>query len=196
MSLFKACSTEPARARVRVVLMAALLTSLVGCSSVTQKPAGSDASTATAATAGAGSPWLALAPSALGCNVSVQQRLTVQPPGQSPKELDALLEIDAGVLRLAILNLGQMVGTLEWDGVQLNQNLSRWWPAQLKPELATLVDSAPEGQWSYEIKFDGYRIMARIDHDQVQLFTRNGHDWARKLPQRAEALTALGLESA
>ncbi len=69
-------------------------------------------------------------------------------------------------------------------------------PAQLKPELATLVDSAPEGEWSYEIKFDGYRIMARIDHDQVQLFTRNGHDWTHKLPQQAEALAALGLESA
>ncbi|MFJ4249975.1 DNA ligase D [Pseudomonas sp. NPDC089741] len=69
-------------------------------------------------------------------------------------------------------------------------------PAQLKPELATLVDSAPQGQWSYEIKFDGYRIMARIDHDQVQLFTRNGHDWTHKLPQQAEALAALGLESA
>lgn len=69
-------------------------------------------------------------------------------------------------------------------------------PAQLKPELATLVDSAPEGQWSYEIKFDGYRIMARIDHDQVQLFTRNGHDWTQKLPQQAQALAELGLESA
>jgi bifunctional non-homologous end joining protein LigD len=69
-------------------------------------------------------------------------------------------------------------------------------PAQLKPELATLVDSAPKGQWSYEIKFDGYRIMARIDHDQVQLFTRNGHDWTHKLPQQAAALAALGLESA
>ncbi|NHX03030.1 DNA ligase D [Pseudomonas koreensis] len=69
-------------------------------------------------------------------------------------------------------------------------------PTQLKPELATLVDSAPEGQWSYEIKFDGYRIMARIDHDQVQLFTRNGHDWTHKLPQQAQALAALGLESA
>ncbi|MFH0021861.1 DNA ligase D [Pseudomonas fluorescens] len=69
-------------------------------------------------------------------------------------------------------------------------------PAQLKPELATLVDSAPEGQWSYEIKFDGYRIMARIEGDQVQLFTRNGHDWTHKLPQQAEALAALGLESA
>jgi bifunctional non-homologous end joining protein LigD len=69
-------------------------------------------------------------------------------------------------------------------------------PTQLKPELATLVDSAPEGQWSYEIKFDGYRIMARIDHDQVQLFTRNGHDWTHKLPQQAKAVAALGLESA
>ncbi|VVO47463.1 DNA ligase D [Pseudomonas fluorescens] len=69
-------------------------------------------------------------------------------------------------------------------------------PAQLKPELATLVDSAPAGEWSYEIKFDGYRIMARIDHDQVQLFTRNGHDWTHKLPKQAEALAALGLESA
>ncbi|UHC82009.1 DNA ligase D [Pseudomonas sp. NIBR-H-19] len=69
-------------------------------------------------------------------------------------------------------------------------------PAQLKPELATLVDSAPAGEWSYEIKFDGYRIMARIDHDQVQFFTRNGHDWTHKLPKQAEALAALGLESA
>ncbi|MDL5601494.1 DNA ligase D [Bacillus subtilis] len=69
-------------------------------------------------------------------------------------------------------------------------------PAQLKPQLATLVDSAPAGDWSYEIKFDGYRIMARIDHETVQLFTRNGHDWTPKLPEQAQALAALGLESA
>ena len=69
-------------------------------------------------------------------------------------------------------------------------------PAQLKPQLATLVESAPEGDWQYEIKFDGYRIMARIDQDEVQLFTRNGHDWTHKLPKQAQALTALGLESA
>ncbi|TBN37966.1 DNA ligase D [Pseudomonas sp. BGI-2] len=69
-------------------------------------------------------------------------------------------------------------------------------PAQLKPELATLVEKAPQGDWSYEIKFDGYRIMARIDHDEVKLFTRNGHDWTHKLPKQAEALASLGLESA
>lgn len=38
--------------------------------------------------------------------------------------------------------------------------------------------------------------MARIDHDEVKLFTRNGHDWTHKLPGQAEALAALGLESA
>ncbi|MBZ9781697.1 DNA ligase D [Pseudomonas sp. REP124] len=69
-------------------------------------------------------------------------------------------------------------------------------PDQLKPELATLVERAPDGQWSYEVKFDGYRIMARIDHDDVKLFTRNGHDWTHKLPEQARALAGLGLESA
>ncbi|WP_448108358.1 DNA ligase D [Pseudomonas azerbaijanoccidentalis] len=69
-------------------------------------------------------------------------------------------------------------------------------PDQIKPELATLVEKAPDGQWSYEVKFDGYRIMARIDHDEVKLFTRNGHDWTHKLPGQAKALAGLGLESA
>ncbi|WQG57818.1 hypothetical protein RHM66_23425 [Pseudomonas sp. RTB3] len=42
-------------------------------------------------------------------------------------------------------------------------------PQILKPELATLVDSPPEGDWRYEIKFDGYRILTRFaDAGQVQ----------------------------
>lgn len=69
-------------------------------------------------------------------------------------------------------------------------------PDSLKPQLATLVESVPDGDWRYEIKFDGYRIMARIESGKVQLFTRNGHDWTAKMPQQAEALAALGLESA
>jgi len=69
-------------------------------------------------------------------------------------------------------------------------------PDLIKPELATLVEKAPDGEWSYEIKFDGYRIMARIDHGEVKLFTRNGHDWTHKLPKQAQALAALQLESA
>ena len=69
-------------------------------------------------------------------------------------------------------------------------------PESIKPELATLVDSAPDGDWRYELKFDGYRIVARIDSGKVQLFTRNGHDWSAKMPRQTKALKKLGLESA
>ncbi|WP_248730361.1 DNA ligase D [Pseudomonas sp. MWU13-2517] len=69
-------------------------------------------------------------------------------------------------------------------------------PESLKPELATLVDSAPEGDWRYEVKFDGYRIMARVDKGKVRLFTRNGHDWTHKLPRQAQAIAGLALTSA
>ncbi|AMM25401.1 DNA ligase D [Variovorax sp. PAMC 28711] len=63
-------------------------------------------------------------------------------------------------------------------------------PATLKPQLATLVDAPPADPdaWLYEIKFDGYRLLARIDGSKVQLFTRNGHDWTHKLGNLAAAL--------
>ncbi|MBM7396051.1 bifunctional non-homologous end joining protein LigD [Pseudomonas sp. M5] len=69
-------------------------------------------------------------------------------------------------------------------------------PEQLQPQLATLVDSPPAGDWRYEVKFDGYRVLARIEGDDVRLFTRNGHDWSHKMPRQVAALRALGLDSA
>ena len=69
-------------------------------------------------------------------------------------------------------------------------------PLKLSPQLATLMDSPPDyGKWQYELKFDGYRLMARIDNAVVNCLTRNGHDWTEKLPQLAESLVALGLAS-
>ena len=68
-------------------------------------------------------------------------------------------------------------------------------PPKLTPQLATLTDSPPEhGEWLYELKFDGYRLMTRLDNASVNCFTRNGHDWTTKLPQLAESLAALGLK--
>ncbi|MFJ4067245.1 DNA ligase D [Pseudomonas sp. NPDC089996] len=69
-------------------------------------------------------------------------------------------------------------------------------PEQLQPQLATLVDSPPEGDWRYEVKFDGYRILARIEGDDIRLFTRNGHDWSARMPGQVAALRALGVDSA
>ncbi len=69
-------------------------------------------------------------------------------------------------------------------------------PAKLKPQLATLVSAVPPGDWIIETKFDGYRMLVRIDGDDVRLFTRNGHDWTAKLQSIADAVRALGLDSA
>lgn len=71
-------------------------------------------------------------------------------------------------------------------------------PAHLSPQLATLVDQAPGGSadWLYEIKLDGYRLLARIEGDDVRLYTRSGKDWTDKLQPQAEALKRLPLRSA
>ncbi|MFK4231611.1 DNA ligase D [Pseudomonas guariconensis] len=69
-------------------------------------------------------------------------------------------------------------------------------PDYLQPQLATLVDAPPAGDWRYEVKFDGYRILARIEGADVRLFTRNGHDWSAKMPHQVQALRDLKLKSA
>lgn len=69
-------------------------------------------------------------------------------------------------------------------------------PAAISPELATLVDAPPAGDWRYEIKLDGYRLLARLDGGQIKLLTRNGHDWSKKLPELCAALAALPMTSA
>src|SRR5690606_12404747 len=54
----------------------------------------------------------------------------------------------------------------------------------------------PAGNWLYEIKFDGYRLMIRFDKvGKVSLLTRNGHDWSHRLPRQCKALRSLNLKS-
>src|SRR5258708_3623700 len=70
-------------------------------------------------------------------------------------------------------------------------------PAKLQPQLATLVTSVPPGEdWLHEIKFDGYRILARLVNDKVTLISRNGLDWTRKFPEIAAALARMKLGNA
>ena len=69
-------------------------------------------------------------------------------------------------------------------------------PVKLTPQLATLAKTMPHGaDWSYEIKFDGYRIMARFDKGKVALTTRAGHDWSDKMPDLVRELQGLTLKS-
>jgi DNA ligase D-like protein (predicted ligase) len=65
-------------------------------------------------------------------------------------------------------------------------------PDWIRPQLTQLVDAAPDGdQWLHEIKFDGFRMHARLERGAVRLLTRNGLDWTAKYPQIARAVAAL-----
>jgi bifunctional non-homologous end joining protein LigD len=68
-------------------------------------------------------------------------------------------------------------------------------PDALQPQLATLVDAPPTDpdHWIYEIKFDGYRMLARAQRGRVQLITRNGNDWTPRLPHLRAALEGMDL---
>ncbi len=46
--------------------------------------------------------------------------------------------------------------------------------------LAKVPPSGPD--WIYEIKHDGFRILARRDSAGVRLITRNGHDFSNRFP--------------
>ena len=70
-------------------------------------------------------------------------------------------------------------------------------PNFVEPCLATLANKAPDGSnWIHEIKFDGYRIQARLDRGKIKLLTRRGLDWTRKFPTIAEAVGNLPVKTA
>ena len=67
-------------------------------------------------------------------------------------------------------------------------------PEVLEPQLATRVSTPPSTPgWCYELKYDGYRILARMRDGGVRLHTRNGLDWTQRLPTLAQAMESQSL---
>jgi len=60
-------------------------------------------------------------------------------------------------------------------------------------EQATLAKSLPSGaeHYRFEIKYDGFRIVALKSGGEVRLYTRNGKDWTDAFPAVAAAVSAL-----
>jgi bifunctional non-homologous end joining protein LigD len=51
-------------------------------------------------------------------------------------------------------------------------------PGFVEPELTTLVERAPAGDaWLHEVKYDGYRMLARLERGRVRWLSRNGREW-------------------
>ena len=66
-------------------------------------------------------------------------------------------------------------------------------PDFLEPQLATLAAKPPIGKrLIHEVKFDGYRLQARIEAGRVKLLTRSGLDWTKRFGKQViEALAGL-----
>jgi bifunctional non-homologous end joining protein LigD len=62
----------------------------------------------------------------------------------------------------------------------------------IEPCLPTPSRTVPDGsRWAFEVKYDGFRFIARRDGDRVRVFSRNAKDWTDKVPLIIEAMLAL-----
>ncbi len=67
-------------------------------------------------------------------------------------------------------------------------------PPWIAPQLATAVTEAPPAAgWSFEIRYDGYRMLARICGGEVRLLTRHQEDWTERFAPIAAGLRSLEL---
>ena len=62
-----------------------------------------------------------------------------------------------------------------------------------QPVLSKVVPTGPE--WTHELKWDGYRIIARQERGSTRLWSRNARNWAEAFPRIVEALERLPMES-
>ena len=70
-------------------------------------------------------------------------------------------------------------------------------PPFRKPQLATLVSEAPDGEgWLNEVKFDGYRLLVATAAGEVRCYTRSGLDWSDRFPRLGDAFARLKCDSA
>lgn len=66
-------------------------------------------------------------------------------------------------------------------------------PDRVEPALAQLKTHPTKGdQWSWELKWDGYRLAIHIEPTGVRILTRGGHDWTHRFPAIEQAARALG----
>ncbi|MCW4455922.1 DUF3261 domain-containing protein [Flavobacterium sp. MXW15] len=138
-------------------------------------------------------PTLQLPPAALPQPLQLQQKLHFS-FGRHQRELDALLEADAGSVRLAVQAMGQTGVRLQWDGRELTQQRAPWLPPQVRGERvlddlqfalwpAAAIRAALPADW--ELREDGG--VRRLQRDGIAwLVLEAGEDGVLRLRNLAE----------
>ena len=70
-------------------------------------------------------------------------------------------------------------------------------PDRVEPCLALLAKTPPSGSdWTFEVKWDGYRLGVHVEPSGVRILTRGGHDWTHRFPGIAAAASRLDVSTA
>ena len=103
------------------------------------------------------------------------------------KEKDEYARISGGISEFATsIRTGRTMEEIESGK---NKKFTRNPFEKTEVQLAKLVGKAPEGDnWLYEVKYDGYRILAFLEGNTVRLITRNGNDYTERFSEAASSL--------
>lgn len=113
-----------------------------------------------------------LSPGDLPAPLALQQQLVIERGGQK-RTFDAMLEVDAESLRLAVLAAGQVALTLRWKDGALEQQRADWLPPQL--DGARVLQDLQFALWTLEaLQRAAPRGWQVIEHGAVREFTFAG----------------------
>jgi bifunctional non-homologous end joining protein LigD len=106
------------------------------------------------------------------------------------KEKDEYVREDAGIAEYTTsVRSGRTMAEIEAGHVAVPEKDEKIPFAAAAVQLAKLARHVPtEGDWLYELKYDGFRILAYIEGGHVRLMTRNRQDYTEKFPEIAQAL--------
>jgi bifunctional non-homologous end joining protein LigD len=81
---------------------------------------------------------------------------------------------------------------IEFDGATGRRALPNARPRFIEPMKPRLVDAPPtHGDWLYELKFDGIRLLAIKDGKKTKLISRNKNDLTQRFAELTDSLEAL-----
>jgi bifunctional non-homologous end joining protein LigD len=128
---------------------------------------------------------------------SARPRESGDPERPAKKELESRLRGNERSTRTAKRIKAKSRPLLASANVRRTSRAKSPLPDFIPPQLATLSDRAPNSAgYVHELKFDGYRLQARLDHGTVKLLTRKGLDWTGKFAAVANAVAKLDADTA
>lgn len=150
-------------------------------------------------------PALRLSPASLQGTLALQQQLHFR-FGRVERDLDALLEVDAGQVQLLVQAMGQTGFRVAWDGKNLQEQRAPWLPRQVRAErvlddlqfalwpTAAIAAALPAG---WQVEDDG--TLRRLHHGgQDALRLQRAEDGSLQLDNLVEgyALTIRSVATA